>query len=990
MTHTTNILKILLNGVMLLCITVFAANAQEDAPLTYLNEPQAAQAAQDAITIDSVTLSFTSIHKRRSASNAVVVSGNALEVSTSSDIRNSLTGLVSGLEILEQHGAPGMNAREGSSVRKTSVLLRGKMPLYIVDGMPVNIAETPLDPQEVESVTILKDAVDKAFYGLTAADGVVYIKTKSGRYNSYGLNVNVEAGVSVIDRMPQWVNGADYALMNNIARSNSGLGMLYTQADVQQFSLNNPYNYFYPNVDYRDMLVKSTMNYQRINVSGSGGNDNMKYHAYIGYTGEGDIFKIGSTANYDRLNFGSNIDVKLNHFISAHLGIFSNISYRRSPNYGNGVYEFPTMLQDINKIPAIEFPIHPYNIDDPDAYAVSENFTYNPVAKLLKGGNYTETTRKGLINASVDMDLSFILEGLTATTYGAFDGTNLIRLGTTEDYNAYTKPALANMINSLVGMDGITVYDTLAWQKNSAHDVNNATQKSKLVDYQLYRFYGSQQIAYDNSFGLHSVGASATAFITKSMYTGLGLDPRREITGVFAARYAYNNRYLLQFASNYGGTFALMGNRRAAFSPAAGAGWVVTEESFMKDIKQINFLKVNVQGGVLNRYEDFSAYWDIDNYTYSSNNGQNFGPYTGNPAYLWFGNEQSGATSTTYLSRIGNPNLRLERIREISAGIEGVAFDRLSFELNGYTKLSDGTAVNGNVSTNDNLVPLVVGVSDADLYLNYRQTRYYGMELAVGFHDKVNEFSYSVNANATLQNSKVLRADELNYPYAYRSQVGYPNEGIFGLRYDGQFATNEETTLIPQMYNADLTAGDFRYVDMNNDGMVDDNDRCYIGNRSPKLFYGLQINLRYKDFDLTVTGSGRAFYYIDLTASTYYMGWSGADYAKSNYSMYARQNLGNANAPRLTSDKINNNYQLSDYWIVEGSYFKIQNLEIGYNLPLRKWFGGKADFGCRLYVRGSNLLTLSKVKDIDPESLNSGVSAYPLFKSFVGGLKVTF
>ena len=231
----------------------------------------------------------------------------------------------------------------------------------------------------------------------------------------------------------------------------------------------------------------------------------------------------------------------------------------------------------------------------------------------------------------------------------------------------------------------------------------------------------------------------------------------------------------------------------------------------------------------------------------------------------------------------------------------------------------------------------------------------------------------------------MLRVDELNYSVPYRSQVGYPSTAIWGLRCLGTFATDEETTVIPQLYDETLHAGDLKYQDMNGDGFIDDNDICMIGDRAPKLIYGLTLNLKYKDVDLFVAGTGRAFNDVTLTNSYFWNGWG-----DGNYSKYTLDNLGKSGAPKLCYNKVSNNYLTSTYWVEKGGFFKLQTVELGYELPCAKLNIARSVRGLRLYVRGNNLLTVSKIKDVDPESMSSGLTNYPLMKTFVGGIKVTF
>lgn len=921
---------------------------------------------------DDIPLPYISQKKRNTLGNTIVISGEELEKYSSSDIRNALTAIAAGVEVTENYGGPGVSPLEhtgqyGAST-KIGVTTRGRQMIYMVDDIPVQINETPLDPQQIESITIVRDALEKNIYGPSAANGIVYIKTKRGKYNDRYLNVDVEGGISMTGKMPEYADGAEYAQLNNIARNNSGMDMLYTQSDIDAYRLNDPYDLSHPSVNYRDMILKNTAYYTKASISSGGGNDNLRYYAYLGYNGEDDIYKVGAPSDYNRVNINANLDIKLHRYITAKFGIISTLGVRRSVNYGFediSAIEFPDVLSDINNTPPVEFPIYASN--DPSLefpwYAVSSQYTDNPYANMVENGSYTETIRKGLMNVGVDVDFSFLTKGLKSKTYAAFDATNLVRLGMENDYAAYI------LSEGLDDSGSLTMIPTLS----GSHAVSESSEKSKILDYFSNRLYLSEHLTYDRSFGQHDVSGYASYMITKRSQKWI-TEHRREINFGLGGSYGFADKYLAQFTLNWHGTYSLL--NKWSFSPAVGFGWVMSEENFLKDVKGIDFLKLRIQGGMLNYDSATSANRDVDNYDWDES-GQKFGPHENNQ---WFGSTISDAVDRVSLEMLGNPNLRLERRYEFTAGADLYALDkRLSASLNYYYTFADGP-----ITELQNIVPYITGVTSGAFWMNYEQTRYQGYEVALGWKDKAGDFSYSVNGWASGRFSKVIRADELKYGDAYRSAVGYSSSAIWGLKYIGQFQTDEETREVPQLFDDELVAGDLKYQDMNGDGIVDDNDACVIGDTEPKLVYGISVNLKYKNFDLTVTGTGRAFYDRLLTNEFFWNGWG-----DGNYSQYTIDNISNPEHPRLTYNKINNNYKTSSYWLADGGFFKIQTVELGYEFNTRKW---RQDVlrRMRLYIRGNNLCTLTGIKYVDPESMSAGVTNYPLMSTFVIGLKLTF
>jgi hypothetical protein len=277
----------------------------------------------------------------------------------------------------------------------------------------------------------------------------------------------------------------------------------------------------------------------------------------------------------------------------------------------------------------------------------------------------------------------------------------------------------------------------------------------------------------------------------------------------------------------------------------------------------------------------------------------------------------------------------------------------------------------------------VAGISNALPRFNFNKIRYYGVESGISYSDRIGNLKFMLGGNATIKNSKYIRFDEPAYRYAYQFHVGTSTDTYWGQTFLGKFASDGETKAVPQLFDEELHAGDLKYKDLNSDGFVDDNDRSPRGHTSPRLLYSLQLQLSAYNFDLTLVGTGRAFYDIPLTNRYFWNGWG-----NNTYSDFVKENVGGA-YPRLTYNKVNNNFIASDFWLVKGGFFKLQNAELAYNIRINRsnLTGVRA---ARLFVRGANLLTFTNVKDIEPESMDSGVEDYPLFRTFTGGVKLTF
>ncbi|HEX8038933.1 MAG TPA: SusC/RagA family TonB-linked outer membrane protein [Chryseosolibacter sp.] len=933
---------------------------------------------------DVVPLPFMTLKKRQVTGSYDVIKGSTLESYPSTDIRNAFTGVGTGLEVQEMNGSPGMSAEEQLAVfgigEKVNISSRGLDMMYIIDEVPTNITEMPLDPGEIESVTVVKDVVGKSMYGPAAANGIVFIKTRRGRENDRVLHANAEYGVNSIDRMPEWVSGADYARLNNIARTNSGLDPLYSDADIEAYAKNDPYDMYHPSVNYRDMILKNTMKFQRVNLSSSGGSDHVQYFSYLGYAGEGDIYKIGAPADYNRLNARSNIDIKVNDFVKVQFDFFGGLAFRKSPNYGYDpqftsegtdnpvltITELPSLLSDITTTPPIAFPVYANNAPELESpwYAVSANYNTNPIGNVVKNGYYSETGRNGAFNVALEYDMSSFAKGLKSRTYVGYNGFNLVRIGKAENYTAYrATPSL-----TAAGADTILL--------TKVHDGVDQANQAKLHDFYFQRFAAYENLSYDKSFGQNSLQTSLTYYVSKVSRNGIE-EPQRQMITTLAAAYSFNDKYNLQGVLNYTGSSSFSADARYFLSPTIGASWIASEEGFLKESGVIDYLKVRGEYGVLGYESFFSPFRYRDDWN-NNNTGSQFGPYSSNQ---WFGSSTDNSVYRTSPSRTGNPDLTWEKRKEFNVGIDLLMANRKVFlEFNYYNELRDGM-----ITLLSNL-PLVAGTSSWLPVFNYNQARFSGIEAALSYAASKGNFTYSATGRVSMPKAVWEKYNEPNYRYDYQFHKGQDISAIRGQTYVGRFATDQEALEVPQLYDDVLHAGDLKYKDMNGDGVVDDNDASKIGNSLPKILYALEAHLGYKGFELTVVGTGRAMYDIVRNNRYYWNGWG-----DDTYSKFVADNVLNngSDYPRLTYYKVNNNFVTSGYWLEKGGYFKIQNVELAWKLPesAMPWPGVH---GIRVFARGANLYTFSKVKDVDPEAMSSGVYDYPLFRTVTTGVNLTF
>ena len=921
--------------------------------------PQENKTEQDSI----VALPFWGdIRRLRNTGSARSLTSDDLKY-PAIDFRNMLTGLITGLEVTETDGNPEIYPTGNGSVNLRS---RGQSIGLIVDDVPVSPTQIQLDPGEIESITLLNDVVSKAMFGPDATGGVLYVRTKHGRPNSRTIEVNFESGVSFTDRFPEWCNGADYAELNNQARTASRRPALYSTEAIARFAENNPDDYYYPSADFRSMMLKDTKPFARANVMINGGGKSVRYNAYIGYAGEGDLYKIGPVSDYNRLNVRSSIDARITKNLEANVSFYAGLTIRRSPSYSSstGSTVFTSVMNHLRTIPPVAFPVRLGTYSDensdlevPDGsetildnlegrtiWGVSNAYSDNPIAALTETGSFTNRGRTGMINATVKYDFSWLVKGLKSYTFLNLNSYLMTRIGKSPDYLAY----VWNRDQGIVSL--------------SSHTGARASGKTKLTDFHRQSLNLFEHLVYDFEKNKHAVNASATYYLANSVTKG-NENYEKQQNGIFTASYSYDDRYIFQGVLNYSGSSMFRRGYRYDLFPSVGISWVVSNENFMDRVKWINLLKLRGQYGVIG----YESYGDetLHESIYVKNGNFTFGPYTGGGS-TWFGTGTETVPRTT-LQRLANPTLTWEKRKEFNAGLDAVLFNNhLSLELNYYNIKREGI-----ITEMTGTIPYSYGLGETQLYENYNSMRYYGGEIGVRYQNQYGNFHYAIGGSATFQEAKYLKLDEI-YTYDYQRQTGTLEGDYWGYVYKGPYNSEDETSQRLQMY-----------ADLNNDGQVDDNDNTVIGNTIPKLFYSINLYMRYKWLDLTVVGTGRAFYDIPLTNAYFRNGWG-----DDNYSHFVRDNVG-GEYPRLTYTRATNYYLVSRFWLRDGGYFKIQNIELGFNAPLKK--SNKIGIkGLRIFLRGANLLTFTKIKYVDPESVDAGVTTYPLFRTFTGGIKITF
>ena len=899
-----------------------------------------------------------------SASSARVYSGEVIEKYPTINLMNSFTGVIPGLFVTEQNGMTGLRY----NAENCTLSIRGKgTEMYIVDGVLVSQpAEIQLSADEIESVSVVSDVIDKLKYGPAIADGAVVINTVRGINKGRQIRFSAESGVELIDRFPEYVTGVDYAKLNNKARFNSNqrYGSImyperYAPMDIAAFMISDPLSLKHPNVDWRDVMLKNYRTVTKANFMIRGGGEKVRYSGLVSYANNGDIYKF-STNNYNRLNAKMNLDVDINDWISLEFNFLGGYTARRSPfsSYkGRSTpYEMPGLLTLLRNVPSVEYPL--YLDVNPETgkknYAVSEAFPTHPYATFAETGSYVEGSRSGLTNAKLHFDLSGLVPGLKSETMIAYNIYYFTIKGQSSDYVAY-------IYNPADDSRSATTHLGDSESEQSSYGAGY------LQDLQFY-----ERLYWDYMKNNHKVNLSAT-YLRRKEATSTSDNYDIIQNYIVTAKYNFADRYALELIGNCAGTSALRRGNRYGFFPAAGFSWIASNEDFLKDVNAVNFLKLRLQAGVIgNPFSSSNQYqWEG---TYSKGSAYSFGPYANNN-FSWIGTNASSQVIPTTVDRYQNYDLRWAKTYEFTIGADALLFDRLTLGVSYYDRFLDGGIANvGNV------LPLFYGRTTK--YANITKYRYSGTELNVNWSDKVGDFKYSIGGYLVHRNNILVKGNS-TYAYEYMNPEGLSSGSITGYKCIGRFESAEDIASSPLHTLDNVQVGDLKYKDLNKDGQIDANDRTIIGDSTPKLLYALNLYFAWKGLDLTIVGTGKAFYDTMLTNEYFWNGWG-----DNNYSVFVRDNIG-GRYPRLDYEKSNNNFVASNFWMEKGGFFKIQNVELGYTLNFRQnnKLGVK---GVRFHVRGANLLTISRIKDVDPEYIDAGVTEYPLFRTFTAGFNINF
>lgn len=881
------------------------------------------------------------------------VSGDKLEDMPAGDMRSRLTGQIPGFMVNENAGGYWGGDNFHSAVFPSggwSYFLKGRSTIqFIVDDMRVPFTMLMLDPCQIESVTLISDVTEKARLGAIASDGAVYVKTRAGQYNTpLKVHASVESGIGMLDVLPEWVDGFQYAKLNNSAKAASGYTQMYDPVALEGFMNNDPFSTVAPNVDYKGLMLRSWRPVLQESVRITGGSKSIKYNAAISGLTSRDITR-GHGMFYNRINISAGLGAKLTRDIEL------NLSYNTSLSFREMAY---TEWNDYRDIPSVAYPKN-FGAAQSDGeidmgvfgvtrYGVSKTFEDNPYALLQEGGRHMVRRRSSYVTASLDIDLGFLLSGLKSKTYFSYLSFLSTDIGKRNDYLAYYWDPIAEG-----GYSQISV--THQGTKGAAKSVLSSSTNMAL------QFY--ERLSWDFYKKGHKVNAGATFLLYNAEGSGISYR-QRQMYGVIDAVYNYKNRYAVEVIGQYVGSHRFAPRKRFVFLPSIGAAWTASNEAFLRQIGWIDKLKLRVQCGLIGNSADAFG----EPYLYQSNfafgNSNYFGPYYSGDA--WFGTNRWMSQATT-LNRFENSNLQWSKELMTTVGLD------FGF-LNGFSISAEWFRHHqfGLITDISKIYPSLYGISTVKTYANNDETTISGLELSIAYAGKSGDFRYGLLVSALNYNKLYKKLADNVFNESYQDKIGTSVSAIWGFRCLGRYKDIQHLSSVPA-YSSDAQVGDLYYEDINKDGNIDNNDMVILGDTNPALRYFINLCLGWRKWDLTIIGSGVVGADVALTNEFFWNGWG-----DGNYSAFVRDNIGGA-YPRLSYVKSDNNFTMSDFWLTDGTFFKIKDVILSYSFPK-----------ISLYLKGQNLLTFCKMKYVDPENINSGVTDYPMFRTVTVGVKMSF
>ena len=881
------------------------------------------------------------------------------------NVAQALTGKVPGLSTIQYSGQPGADDPAIFVRGIGSLDAKRAAPLVMVDGVERSFFR--LDPNEIENITVLKDASATAVFGVRGANGVILVTTKRGEEGKAQISVSTSASLQKPIRLYEYANSYDYAVAFNEKLTNDGASPVFGEKILDAFK-NHTDPLLYPDMDWMELILKPTSFQSQHNLSISGGTDRVRYFTSVGILTQNGLFRsfdagYNSNFTYNRYNYRANLDIDVTRSTLLKINLGGRLEDTKEPNTKSNLFTFLTRVTPFGGAGLYDGKwIHtsPDNIGwDKGALENADPF------ECFFGKGYNQRIYNEInLDLSLQQKLDFLTKGLSLNIKGSYNSGYTHRKNRYKEipyYTAHRDPETNELFFR-------------KFREESQLYFEESTDRGR-------NWYLEGSLNYDRKFGKHQVGALILYNQWRDQYPDPAqFDyvsiPRGYVGLVGRATYNSDNRYMVDFNVGYNGSENFAPGHRYGIFPAFSAGWILSEEKFMKNQSFINYLKIRGSYGIVGNdlMNTKSRFFYLPDAYNPYGTSYNFGvDVSGN---------RDGATEL----QMGNPLVSWEKAGKQNYGLDfSILDEHLSGSFDYFIEKRHDILTTRNTAPNFIAITMPV--------VNIGKVDNKGFELVLKWNHSIGDFKYWINGNLSYAKNKIVYKDEIPHKYPWLYETGQSVGQPFGFIFDG-FVTEAdlESGKLPD-HKLDLKPGDAKYKDLNGDNIIDDNDQCPIGNPIyPQLTAGITAGFEYKGFDFSMlwAGSGKVSRFISAGLR---VPFGGGNYGLLQYMIddhWTPETAETAKTPRFSGAANANNYtRNSTLWLKDASYIRLKNVQIGYTFK-GEWMKKIHLKNMRIYASGENLLTFDHLKIADPEATDDKQFQYPLQMIFNIGLNLNF
>jgi len=919
--------------------------------------------------------------------NSVIGSMTSIKASElkqpTSNITNTLAGKISGLISYQRSGEPGQD-NAAFFIRGVTTFGFNNSPLILLDGLQITTSDLArIEPDNIATFSIMKDATATSLYGARGANGVVLVTTKEGKKGKAKVSVRFESAFSSPSKINSFLGAVDYMELYNRAqrmRDQSAI-LLYSKPKIEG-TLNGLNPNLYPDVDWYNELFNDVALNKRVNVNINGGGEVAQYYLSVSNSNEKGLLKIDPLNNFNnnidinRSNLRANININLTKTTKVAAKFYSLFE-----RYNGPIVSASDIFRQVAQANPANFP----KVFEADEASANFNHTLfgnkgnggfpNPYAESVRGfkDRFSNTT---LAQFQINQDLNFITEGLK------FRALASVRTYT-ENQNERSFTPFYYGISEVETSEGII--NSLYQIQEGTEFLNNPT----VNNYGNSNFYYEAVLEYNKTLKeKHDFSGLLVSYFQESLNTISGNTafstlPSRNMGISGRASYNYDSRYFSEFNFGYNGSEKFAEKNRFGFFPSVGFGWIVSNETFFQEnIPSVNLLKLKYTYGLVGN-DGISG--PSDRFFYLSEVNLN----NGGTGYS-FGTNYNNYYNGYIINRYANENVTWEVATKSNIGLELGLFNKVSIQADYFTEHRR------NIYMEREYIPETSGLT-AVISSNIGEVKAKGIDFSIDYnHAFSGDFYITGRGNFTYATNKILVNGEPQFQNQNLSRIGYPVNQQWGYVAERLFIDQEDIDNSPEQFNGFSTVfsylpGDIKYTDINNDGVINENDQVPIGKPTvPEIVYGFGVSAVYKNFDFSVfmQGSARSSFFINPNDISPFVNERNALSIIANNHWSEDNPDPNAFWPRLSTYEIQNNQKTSTWWLRDGDFLRLKSLEIGYTIP-ENWGSIFSTANIRLYLTGLNLFHFSKFDLWDPELAGNGLG-YPLQRVVNVGAQVKF